>query len=74
MARKKLEQLEGAEREAEMYRRTISAVCKSLSLGQLQQLMRAVRYAEEGRDFVVVDLKQWRDPQQRKFLMQTLGL
>jgi len=74
MPRQKLERLEGVERDEEMYRRTIAAACKKLTLARLQLLMRAVRYAEEGRDFVVVDLKQWRDPRQRETLIQSLGL
>jgi len=74
MARSRLERLEGVARDEEMYRRTIAAACKKLPLARLQQLMRAVRYAEEGREFVVVDLKQWRDPHQRETLMQSLGL
>jgi hypothetical protein len=74
MARSRLERLEGAARDEEMYRRTIAAACKKLPLARLQHLMRAVRYAEEGRDFVVVDLKQWRDPHQRETLIQSLGL
>ena len=74
MARSRLERLEGVAREEEMFRRTIAAACKKLPLARLQMLMRAVRYAEEGRDFVVVDLKQWRDPHHRETLIQSLGL
>lgn len=61
--------LEGVAREEETYRHLISKVCKRLSLPQLRALLRAVRYAEEGREFIVV----YRQRRGRQATKRTLG-
>lgn len=60
------------ERREEALRRTIAELCQRLSADRLQQVLRAARYAAEGRSFVIVDLALWRDPHWRPVLQRLL--
>ncbi|MFA0731504.1 MAG: hypothetical protein BKPUNTRY_001041 [Candidatus Fervidibacter sp.] len=51
------------ERTEEALRQTIAELCQALSADRLQQVLRAARYAAEGRSFAVIDLALWRKPE-----------
>jgi hypothetical protein len=59
--------------EAEVLRGAIKAVLKELDLATLRTLLRAIRYAEEGKTPVAVTLEDLRDPWQRRILLEVYG-
>jgi hypothetical protein len=60
------------ERTEEALRQTIAELCQALSADRLQQVLRAARYAAEGRNFVLIDLDLWRKPEWRPVLQRLL--
>lgn len=60
------------ERTEEALRQTIAELCQALSADRLQQVLRAARYAAEGRSFAVIDLALWRKPEWRPVLQRLL--